>query len=190
MVYCSTAILYVVLEMESKDKPIYKYLKPIMIGYIAIFTGVYLYLPDFFIFFLVGFIVGILTLVYRLSLIYRQSSTLSHQKFFIVLAVTSYIGGWLFFWIPEILFCDNLQSLNFHSWWHVTSTLGTFVMVLFTTFQREIQRGRNPQLNYNCFLGVPIIPYVHIPMEKKTSPKLSLKVDEIKKPNKRNETQG
>jgi len=71
-----------------------------------------------------------------------------------------------FFWVPEVLFCDSLQSLNFHSWWHVTSTFGCFVLVLFAIFQREMHRGRNPQLNYNNFLGVPILPYVHIPSPK------------------------
>jgi len=163
MVYASLALLYAVLEMESNEKPIYKYLAPLILGYGAVFTGVYLYLPDFFIFFLVGYIFGILTLIYRSIIIFRRPETLYHQKLFIVLAVSFYVGGWLFFWIPEILFCDQLQMLNFHSLWHVTSTIGGFVMVLFTTFQRELHRGRRPQLNYNSIMGIPLIPYIHIP---------------------------
>jgi len=166
MVYASLSFLYAILEMDGNEKgPVYKYSAPILISYCTVFTGVYLYLPDFFIFFLVGYIVGILTLVYRASLLYRRPTTLFHQKFFIVLSTGLYIGGWLFFWIPEILFCDKLQALNFHSLWHVTSTLGAFFFVLFATYQRELNRGRKPQLNYNSIMGIPLLPYVHIPSE-------------------------
>jgi dihydroceramidase len=171
MVYTSLSLLYIVLEMESKKKPVYKYLAPILLSYSALFTAVYLYLPSFFIFFLVGYICGILTLVYRCSVIFRKPETLYHQKVFIVLSICFYIGGWLFFWVPEVAFCDTLQPYNFHAWWHVTSTLGAFVLVLFATFQREIHRGRKPELNYNCFAGIPILPYVHIPKEQALSSK-------------------
>jgi len=166
MIYASLSILYAVLEMESDKRPVYKYLAPALLAYSVVFTAVYLYLPSFFIFFLIGYIIGILVLVYRCSLIYRNPATLTHQKVFIVLSVGFYIGGWLFFWIPEILFCDQIQAFNFHAWWHVTSSVGAFVMVLFTVFQRELHRGRKPQLNYNCILGVPVLPYVHIPSPK------------------------
>jgi len=137
--------------------------------FLAIFTAVYLYLPDFFIFFLIGFILGVLTLIYHCSLIFFKPTTLPHQKLFIVLSVVFYVGGFLFFWVPEILFCDNLKSFNFHSLWHVTSTLGCFVMVLFCVFQREAHRGKKPELNYNCILGIPMIPYIHIPMNEKSN---------------------
>jgi len=168
MVYTCTAILYVVLEFESDKKPVHKYLVPSLLTFLVVFTAVYLYLPDFFIFFLVAFILGVLTLVYQCALIFNKTSTLYHQKVFIIAAVCFYIGGWLFFWIPEILFCDNLKSFNFHALWHVTSTLGCAAIVIFSIFQRELHRGRNPQLNYNCFLGIPIIPYVHIPSSKES----------------------
>jgi len=163
MVYASLSILYAVMEIEAKEKPTYKNLGRIILAYSILFTGVYLYLPSFFIFFLLGYIISILTLIYMCSKIYRNPSTFPHQRVFIVLAVGFYVGGWLVFWIPEIAFCDSIQSLNFHAWWHVTSTFGAFVMVLFAVFQREQHRGRNPQLNYNTLLGLPILPYIHIP---------------------------
>jgi len=166
MVYASIAFLYTVLEMESTTKPKHKYLAPTLVGFSLIFTGVYLCLPDFFIFFLVAYICAILTLVYQCSLIYKKPTTVFHQKVLVILGVSSYIGGFLFFWVPEILYCESLKSFNFHSWWHVTSTIGGFIMVIFSTFQREYHRGRNPKLNYNCFMGVPILPYIHIPSEK------------------------
>lgn len=177
MIYASLSILYAVVEMESDKKPVYKWLAPLLLAYSVIFTGVYLYLPSFFIFFLLGYIAGILVLVYRCSIIFRNPNTLAHQKVFIVCAIGFYIGGWLFFWVPEVIFCDRIQALNFHAWWHVTSTLGAFVMVLFTVFQREIHRGRKPQLNYNCLLGVPILPYVYIPQEPKITRKSSSEYD-------------
>lgn len=165
MVYAVLSCLYVILEMESGTKPIRPYLAPLLTSYAAIFTLVYLYLPSFFIFFVLSFIGAILFLSYQASLIYRKPTTLARQKIFILVALGSYIGGWLFFWIPEVVFCDRIQALNFHSWWHVTSTFGAFSLLLFSVFQRELHRGRKPELNYNCFAGVPILPYVHIPME-------------------------
>jgi len=163
MVYTSLALLYAMLEMDSNDKPVYKYSSQFFASFACLFTAVYLYLPDFFIFFLIAFICCILTLIYRLSIIYRRQDTLSHQKFFMVAAMSCYVGGWLVFWVPEVLFCQTLQSFNFHALWHVTSTFGAFLLVLFTTYQREYVRGRHPQLSYNCIAGIPMFPYVHIP---------------------------
>jgi len=167
MVYASLALLYSVLEMESTEKKtVYKYLAPAILVFCGIFTAVYLYLPDFFIFFLVAYILCILTIVYNCILIYRKPETVTHQKLFIVLAAGSYVGGWLFFWVPEVAACETLKSYNFHSWWHVTSTIGAFFFVLFSTYERELKRGRRPQLNYNSFAGVPLLPFVHIPSAK------------------------
>lgn len=166
MVYAVLAFVYSVLEMDSDKKPTYKYSAHALISFAIVFTGVYLYLPDFFIFFVVAFICLVLTLTYQCSIIFRRPDTLAHQKFFIVGSMGFYIGGWLFFWVPEVLFCGTLQSFNFHALWHVTSTLGAFVLVLFTVFQRELQRGRRPQLCYNSFAGIPLLPYVHIPSAK------------------------
>jgi len=168
MVYASLSLLYAVLEMDSTEKgPVYKFAAPIIVSFCALFTAVYLYLPSFFIFFLLGYIACILTLVYRCSIIFRNPHTVKSQKIFICTAIGFYIGGWLFFWIPDVAFCDSIQNLNFHSLWHVTSTLGCFFMVLFAVFQRETVKGRKPQLNYNTILGVPILPYVHIPSQIK-----------------------
>jgi len=177
MVYASLAFLYAVMEFESDKKPVNKYLAHSLIAFALVFTGVYLYLPDFFIFFVIAFICLILTLAYHCSVIFRRPETLTHQKVLIVASLGFYIGGWLFFWIPEVAFCGNLQSLNFHAWWHVTSTFGAFCLVLFTVFQRELQRGRRPQLCYNSFAGVPILPYVHIPSAKEI---MAIEKDELR----------
>jgi len=145
MVYASLSFLYAILEMESTEKgPIYKHAAPLIISFCAVFTAVYLYLPTFFIFFIVAYIACVLTLVYRCSIIFRNPSTLRSQKIFIIASISLYIGGWLFFWIPEIIFCDQIQALNFHSWWHVSSTLGAFLMVVFAIYQRELIKGRKP----------------------------------------------
>jgi len=164
MVYTSLALLYAILELDSSNKKsTNKYLGLFLIAYGLSFTAVYLYLPSFFIFFLVGYIMAILLLIYHSAMIYRRPTTLSHQKMFVLLAVGFYVGGWLGFWVPEILFCETLQVFNFHSFWHLTSTFGAFVMVIFLIFQRELTRGRKPELNYNSFLGIKLIPFVHIP---------------------------
>jgi len=187
MVYASLAFLYSVLEMESSDKkPVYNYLAPGLITFAGIFTLVYIYLPNFFIFFLVGFIACILTLVYHLSKIYRKPTTLLHQKIFIVASMSLYIGGWAFFWVPEVAFCNQLQAFNFHALWHATSTLGAFVLVIFSVYERELVRGRRPRLCYNTLAGVPLLPYVYVPSAKEIE---AIEKEEFKRKAEREEAQ-
>jgi len=170
MVYSSLSLLYAMFEMESKKNPVHKYLAHVLLAYSVVFTAVYFYLPSFFIFFVLSFICLILLLAYRCFLVFRNPATLFQQKVLIVLAICGYIGGWLFFWIPDVVFCEHIQALNFHSWWHVTSTLGAFSLVLFMVFQRELHKGRNPELNYNTIAGIPLIPYIHLSSEAEKSP--------------------
>jgi len=169
MVYSVLSFLYVTFEMESDNKPIRPLLAPIIVSYAFVFTLVYLYLPSFFIFFVLSFICAVLLLAYRSSIIYRKPTTTTTQKVLILVSIGSYIGGWLFFWIPEVAFCDRIQAWNFHSWWHVSSTIGAFSLLYFSIFQRELHRGRNPQLNYNYFVGIPILPYVHVSTKSTSS---------------------
>jgi len=166
MIYASLSLLYTVLEMEAIEKPRYKWLSPVLLAFALTFTGVYLYLPEFFFFFVGMYILCILALVYNCIIIYRKPDTVFHQKIFIIVAPSCYIGGWLFFWIPEVLWCGTLKPYNFHALWHVTSTIGGFVMVLFVTYQRELHQGRRPQLNYNTLAGIKLLPYVHVPSAK------------------------
>lgn len=163
MVYTCLCFLYIVTEFEAKEKPVSKYMAPGLLLYSALFTGVYLFIPSFFIFFLIGFILGVLSLCYHGYRVFSHPNTVKSQKVFIVLAIAFYIGGWLGFWVPEVAACERLRAFNFHSLWHVTSTFGCFFLMLFAIYQREFHRGRNPQLNYNYFMGVPIYPYIHIP---------------------------
>jgi len=173
MVYSSLSFLYAMFEMESKDNPIHKYLAHMLLAYSVVFTVVYFYLPSFFIFFVLSFIGLVLLIAYRCFLVFKNPSTIYQQKVLVVLAICGYIGGWLFFWVPEVAFCEHIRPLNFHAWWHVTSTLGAFSLVLFTIFQRELHKGRKPELNYNTIFGVPLLPYIHVQskvVEKKRSP--------------------
>jgi len=166
MVYASLSLLYATLEMEADKKPVYKYSASGLTAFAMVFTGVYLYLPDFFIFFVVAYILCILTLVYHVFKICQKPTALRHQKLFALGATASYIGGWLFFWIPEVLFCEKLQAFNFHAMWHATSTFGAFFFVIFAVYERERARGRRPQICYNTFAGVSLLPYIHVPSAK------------------------
>jgi len=162
MVYAVLSFLYVMFEMESDKKPINKYLAKGLLAYSAVFTAVYFYLPSFFIFFVLSFICLVLLLAYRCSLLYRNPKTLFHQKVLILSGIGFYIGGWLLFWIADVAICERVQSFHFHSLWHVTSTLGGFSMLLFSVFQRELVKGRKPQLDYNYIAGIPLLPYIRI----------------------------
>ena len=52
-----------------------------------------------------------------------------------------YLGGWAFFWMPENLFClkypSIFQPLHLHSFFHLTSAVAPFHVLMFLSFARE-----------------------------------------------------
>jgi hypothetical protein len=77
-----------------------------------------------------------------------------------------YLGGWAFFWMPENLFClmypSVFQPLHLHAFFHLTSAVAPFHVLMFLSFAREeAKRGvgnvkhlKNPVF----FLGAIVVP--------------------------------
>eukprot|EP00760_Papus_ankaliazontas_P033154 PhM_4_TR6205/c0_g1_i1/m.78986/K04711/ACER3, YDC1; dihydroceramidase len=67
-------------------------------------------------------------------------------------AVTCYVGGFVFFWLPETLLCGNrlhdhdasvFEGLGFHALFHLTSAFGSYTMAMFVFSARiDVVRSR------------------------------------------------
>jgi len=164
MVYTSTAGLYALLM--SDQKPMFHYwLAPAFVTYNLLFTLVYLYAHEFFVFFLVMYILGICGIVFKCAQIYMRNDTTEAQRKLILGAVGSYLGGFFFFWLPENFFCSTVQVLRLHAWFHTTSCIGSYLFMVFTCYELEKKRGKNPVIEWNRSIFIPI-PYVTSTLER------------------------
>jgi hypothetical protein len=164
MVYTSTAGLYTLLI--SDRKPIFHYwLAPAFAIYNLLFTLVYLFAHEFFVFFLVMYILGIVGIVFKCYQIYTRKETTKAQQSLILGAVGSYLGGFFFFWLPENFFCSTVQVLRLHAWFHASSCVGSYLFMVFTCYELEKKRGKKPRLEFDRTLWIPI-PYVASTLEK------------------------
>lgn len=164
MVYTSTAGLYTLLICDKK--PMFQYwLAPFFALYNVAFTLVYLFAHEFFVFFLIMYILGICGIVLKCGQIYVKKDTLKAQQNLILAAVGSYLGGFFFFWLPENFFCSTVQIFRFHAWWHTTSCIGSYLFMVFTCYELEKKRGKNPKIEFDRTFFIPI-PYVSSTLER------------------------
>mmetsp|Transcript_28654 Transcript_28654/g.67744 ORF Transcript_28654/g.67744 Transcript_28654/m.67744 type:complete len:105 (-) Transcript_28654:28-342(-) len=94
--------------------------------------------------------------------IYQRGSTM--QRRLVLTGTGLYVGGTLFFWIPDLLFCHQLglEPLKFHAWFHVTSALGSYVFVVMIAYTHYLDVKRNPSIVYKG----PILPCVRLGASK------------------------
>jgi dihydroceramidase len=157
MVYTSTAGLYTLLMTDTKASPVW--LAPAFVAYNILFTLVYLFAHEFFVFFLIMYIMGIVGIVFKCAQIYTRKDTSDAQKALILGAVGSYLGGFFFFWLPENFFCSIVQPLRLHAWFHNTSCVGSYLFMVFACYELEKKRGKKPRVEFDRTLWIPI-PYV------------------------------
>jgi len=169
MVYGTISFLYVLIEMDRKKDEkvgiIRQYLVPIMLIYAIGFTSFYIFVPAFFLFFLVTYISGCLLLIGKCFAIYSSITGNENHKKIMIGSIICYVGGFAFFWLTDNFFCGNVRILRLHAWFHMTSAIGTYLWLVFASFERERIRGRSPSLEYNTTFFIPI-PYVAVPSKQ------------------------
>jgi len=164
MVYTSTAGLYTLLICDKKPTLQY-WLAPAFAIYNLLFTLVYLFAHEFFVFFLIMYILGICGIVLKCFQIYIKPDTTKAQQNLILAAVGSYLGGFFFFWLPENFFCSTVQVLRLHAWFHTSSCIGSYLFMVFTCYELEKKRGKNPKIEFDRTFFIPI-PYVASTLER------------------------
>jgi len=77
-----------------------------------------------------------------------------------------YLGGWAFFWMPENLFClkypSVFQPLHLHAFFHLTSAVAPFYVLMFLSFAREEAKRGVGKVKHQqqpvFFLGAIVVP--------------------------------
>jgi hypothetical protein len=150
MVYCASALLYVVLETEAAPRR--RWLAPALVGYNAAFTAVYLTLPSrvYFTFFVGSFICLCVAAFVHGVRLYRRTVDPQLKPLFWG-GNAAFLGAFLFLWIPDNLFCAGVRHLHLHAWFHVTSGLANYAFIVFLTMRyyedrcAETTKGRVPR---------------------------------------------
>jgi len=158
MIYGSMAYLYIIL-MRNSQVPNPSFTFGIIVYCIA-FTIAYLSYPTLFIFFLLSYALAVTVFGLISIWICFQPQTERSQRILLATTFCSYVGSFVLLWIPENMFCKDLQPFNFHAWFHLSSGLGSYLFLVFATFERFKNLGKIPKLD-GLFL-----PYVNLEAQK------------------------
>lgn len=124
MIWAAASLLYVVLEpAPAVARP---WLAPALLSYCAVFSAAYFFLP--FEVFLSSYIALVLALFYGALRSYQRVMD-ANVRTMLVVSALFYVAGFAFFWLPDKLMCERVQSLQFHALFHVTSTVGPWYLI-------------------------------------------------------------
>jgi len=111
-----------------------------LIAYAVIFTIIYFYSKQFFLFFILSYAAIVAYIIIRSWFIaYRQHNRILLKEYW--LAVGFYVGGMLIFWLPEHVFlpCEHwYQSIMPHAWFHLAVTIGTYGWLYFAIKDNDL----------------------------------------------------
>jgi dihydroceramidase len=131
MIYAVTALMYSVVETEPTLRFGWK-LPAAMLAYCALFTLAYFRLQDYFIYFVVTYIGAVILLfTWAMALYSRVGAVDGSARHLAFVAITLYASGFLFLWLPDKFYCEKVQHLHFHAWFHLLSTAGPWCMIVF-----------------------------------------------------------
>ena len=125
----------------------------------------YIYLQGGFAFFIITYSLTVFA-ISALSLMAAERSIAGKYAWY---AVSFYLGGSIFLWFPEQLFCGNRLEVHhesgllalpipLHAFFHVTSAIGPVCYLTFTVAEHLLKRKRKPVIqwhsSYETF-GIP-----------------------------------
>jgi len=158
MVYTSVGFLYCIMVVD-KTKSYHPYALTIYLTYLVGFTAVYFYIPTFFIFFVIFYIMGLVALaVQGWQTVYAAGASIAHRQVFNG-SIWSWIIGFLLFWIPDAVLCGYVQPYLFHTIFHMAAAIGTYLWLVYGCYETEKRNsgtGACPKLKYL----LAFIPYV------------------------------
>jgi dihydroceramidase len=133
---------------DTADRVRMRWLTGLALGCL-VFTSAYFVVADYFALFIgvYGAVVGYVCVVtWRVA--FRESRDARVRGLF-WWSVVAYIGGFVLFWIPErTLGCDHpFQSLQPHTLFHLSSSVGPYAWILLATMDRLLRLGHEPRLD-------------------------------------------
>ena len=126
MIWAAASLLYAVLE--PSPTLLRPWLGPALATYCSAFSVAYFYLPEYFVWFLISYIVLVLSLFFGALRSYGAVRNAS-VRLMLVVSALFYVGGFALLWLPDKLMCSRVQPYQFHALFHLTSTVGPWYLI-------------------------------------------------------------
>jgi len=129
--------------------------------YLVLFLLGYYSFPQYIAFLLVVYAVGVVAVMYlsmKMFWGFRRSETSALVNPLVCICI--YLAGFTG-WALENLFCENLQFIQLHAWWHLASGTGTYLWVIFAVYHYY---RLHPQ-SHSTLHSFPV-PHVFVDLER------------------------
>jgi dihydroceramidase len=168
MIYGGLVFLHAALEIEQRERTWSALATPLMeLAYALLFTAAYFRFPEYFGAFVVCYILLIAVILkqtYRAYLRYLAEAGTDagfYQTLLFRFSFGTYAFGFLALWVPENALCPyfphHLQWLNLHAFFHLTSTIAPYNLLVFLTFHRMRILRRHAEHRFDGGLVI----YIH-----------------------------
>jgi len=143
MLILSANTLFCTLTAKSNSRTKNEYyLMLFMMSITAAECVLYIYFQIWSIFFW-GYSINVLIITYIVYTVYLKSSPMVRRVF--TLGWACYYGGFLC-WCADMAFCDYVQALHLHSFWHLGAGYGAYLNFILLIVIRAKYMGRNPKI--------------------------------------------
>ena len=112
MIWAAAALVFAVFEIDVRVQR--AWLAPALLLYCAAFSAAYFYLPEYFVWFLLSYIVLVLTL-FAGSLRFCGKAGDKNARLLLVVSAVLYAGGFFLLWLPDKLMCERVRDWQFHA---------------------------------------------------------------------------
>eukprot|EP01012_Entosiphon_sulcatum_P058043 TRINITY_DN81975_c0_g1_i1.p1 TRINITY_DN81975_c0_g1~~TRINITY_DN81975_c0_g1_i1.p1 ORF type:complete len:247 (+),score=26.19 TRINITY_DN81975_c0_g1_i1:158-898(+) len=126
------------------------------VGYCLVFTAAYFLLPQLFVMFVCTYVAAVVLIFVITARICLRRSTPSKQRRIAMTGYAVYAFAFLI-WNIDVHFCEQVQWMHLHAWFHLLSALGPYFWVVFAAYERCRITGRHPVLR-----AALTLPYVAV----------------------------
>jgi len=154
MIWAAAALAFAVYEIDVKVRRLW--LAPALVAYCASFSVAYFFLPEYFVWFLLSYIVLVLILFVG-ALRFCGSASDGNVRTMLGVAAVMYAGGFFLLWLPDKLLCEKVQD------WCVcelppsrqTSAMSYLSRARGSTYEPLTRNSLTPGNSTRCFTSPP-----------------------------------
>ncbi|MES1912563.1 MAG: hypothetical protein MHM6MM_004818 [Cercozoa sp. M6MM] len=143
MLYACAILFYLLMDMPHETQPrLLRFSRTSLAVFSSVYavgmTALYAWFPENYSVFLIGYslLLNSVTFLSAANLYFRWKE-LEHtrvRKLFVTSMIAYFSGAAL--WITDRHFCEVVQPLQLHAWWHIAAGVGTFLWINFAVALR------------------------------------------------------
>lgn len=153
MLWAVLAFLFCILDSQNHDakKPLYPWLPVVLVLVASATTILYFAIDRYFEMFFTVFTSCCFLITYVAKRVNDGVDNADQRRVFRI-GVGAWCIGFIFFWIPEQLFCDWYVSrgyqLHLHAIFHGLSSIGPYAFVVYSALERYRHLGRRTKVTF------------------------------------------